>query len=230
MGITAVFTKVSLEEYCGPSAESRMQDIGWVAPRALRHEEVVEEAMHRSPVLPARFGTIFSSLERLEKLMQIHHGKILRFLEQMADKEEWSVKGFIDRKKAKQKLCDEALAEESERLVALSPGARYFQAKRIRDKTDKQFNSRLQAVLKEIGEALKAYTSDFYQRKPLSRDATGKDADMVLNWAFLVPQNSVAAFCNQIDRMNADSDHNGLSLEVAGPWPPYSFSPPLEME
>ncbi|MBU1162480.1 MAG: GvpL/GvpF family gas vesicle protein [Proteobacteria bacterium] len=226
--ITAVISSIVLDQFCGPSAESRMQDIAWVGPHAFRHEAVVEEAMRLSPVLPARFGTIFSSLKSLENLLKIHHNKILRFLDHVADKEEWSVKGYIDSKKTKKKLYDQALAGETEGLAALSPGVRYFQTKRIRNKMDKQLNSRLKEVVKGIGEALNTNASDFYQRKLLSRDATGKD--MIMNWAYLIPRDSVPDFCVQVDRMNANHHHEGLSLELSGPWPPYSFCPSLEME
>ena len=225
--VTAVISNIALDQFRGPSGERNMKDIGWVGPRAFRHEAVVEEALRLSPVLPARFGTIFSSLESLEKLFQINHGKILRFLNQVADKEEWSVKGYIDSKKAKKKLNGQALAGESERLAALSPGARYFQAKRIRSKTDKQLNAWLKEVVKGIGEALNTNASDFYKRKLLSRDVTGKD--MIMNWAYLILRDSVPDFCAQVDRMNAKHDHEGLSLELSGPWPPYSFCPSLEM-
>ena len=40
-----------------------MEDLAWVAPRALRHEEVILTVMEQGPVLPVRFGTVFSSLD-----------------------------------------------------------------------------------------------------------------------------------------------------------------------
>lgn len=225
--VAAVISSIALDQFCGPSGERNMGDIGWVGPRAVRHEAVVEEVMRRSSVLPARFGTIFSSIESLEKLLPICRNKILDFLDHVADKEEWSVKGYIDSKKAKKKFYDQTLAEETERLAALTPGLRYFQTKRIRNKIDKQLNSRLEEIVKEIGETMNAYASDIYQRKPLSRVAAGKD--MIMNWAYLVHRDSVADFCVQVDRMNAKHDHGGLSLELSGPWPPYSFCPSLNI-
>ena len=225
--VAAVISSIALDQFCGPSGERNMRDIGWVGPRAVRHEAVVEEVMRRSPVLPARFGTIFLSVEGLGKLLPICRNKILGFLDHVTDKEEWSVKGFLYSKKAKKKLYDQLLAGETERLAALTPGLRYFQAKRIRNKIDKQLNNRLEEVVKGIGETMNAYASDFCQRNPLPRDATGND--MIMNWAYLIHRDSVADFCVQVDRMNAKHDHEGLSLELSGPWPPYSFCPSLEM-
>ena len=228
--IMAVLSKVSIEEFCGPSADSRMKDISWVGPRACRHEEVIEKAMRQSPVLPARFGTIFSSLEGLEKLVEMHHDTIRQFLDEVADKEEWSVKGLIDKAKAKEELCLVMLSAEAERLASLSPGKRYFEEQRIRNNVEKEVNNWLKEVCKGIGKEFGRFASDFCERKVLSREATGLDADMILNWAFLIPRDLVQDFRSRADEVNEDNKQKGLTLEVSGPWPPYSFCPALEME
>src|SRR3990172_3118588 len=59
--VTAVIGNVLLDDFCGPAADEHMQDLAWLGPRGHRHEAVVERAMQCSPVLPARFGTLFSS-------------------------------------------------------------------------------------------------------------------------------------------------------------------------
>src|SRR5262245_27370493 len=71
-GIATVLSTVMVEDFCGPAAEGKMEDISWLGIRALRHEAVVEQVMAHSPVFPARFGTIFSSLENLEGLQRRH--------------------------------------------------------------------------------------------------------------------------------------------------------------
>jgi hypothetical protein len=63
----------------------------------------------------------------------------------------------------------------------------------------------------------------------LSREVTGMDKDMVLNWAFLVPRKAVADFRTRIEQANAEHDRQGLVFQLSGPWPPYSFCPALEL-
>ena len=128
MGVTAILSKVSLDEYCGPSAESRIKDLSWIGPRACRHENIVERVMCHSPVVPARFGTIFSSMNRLEEFLRAHGKTLLKCLDHLSDKQEWTVKGLLDMGRAKQKLVSEMIAAEAKRLAVLNPGARYFQA------------------------------------------------------------------------------------------------------
>jgi hypothetical protein len=230
LDVTAVVSMVSLEEFSGPLAESRMQDLSWVGPRACRHEEVVEQVVRLSAVLPARFGTIFHSLESLEMRLKKHHGAISKFLDQVADKEEWAVKGLLDRAKAKEELFSITLAKEEGHLASLSPGMRYFQEQRMRAGVEKELNSWLKEVYKELASVLIHYASGFCERRVFSREATGNERDMVLNWAFLVPRGVLADFRAGIDRANTEHARHGLVLGLTGPWPPYSFSPSLEMD
>jgi hypothetical protein len=230
LDIAAVASTVCPGEFCGPSAETRMQDLSWVGPRACRHEEVVEQAMRHSPVLPARFGTIFSSLENLEKRLREHHGAISEFLDQVVDKEEWAVKGLLDRAKAKEELLSFFLAREARRLASLSPGMRYFQEQRILAGVEKELNGWLKEVCKEMANDLDHCAQNFCERRVLSRGATRENRDMLWNWAFLVPRSMVGEFRARIDRANADHAQRGLVFELSGPWPPYSFSPSLETE
>ena len=228
--VTAVVSKISIGNFTGPAAESRLKDLSWVGPRACRHQQVVEHVMRYSPVLPARFGTIFTSLKSIEKILEIHHGTISQFLDRVADKDEWSVKGLIDRAKAKKRVLDLIFAREAGRLISLSPGMRYFQEQRIHSNADKEIHGWLKEICKKIADDLNRYAMDFCELKVFSRADTGIDMDMVLNWSFLVSRKTTEDFRARIEQTNADNEQQGLVLQLSGPWPPYSFCPSLEME
>ena len=230
MDIAAVVSIVPFEEFRGPSAESRLSDLSWVGPRAVRHEEVVEQVMHFSPVLPARFGTLFSSTHSIEKILEKHHDTIRGFLDEVADKEEWSVKGLLDQEKAREKLISTLLSRESENLSSLPIGRRYFQEQRLRTSAAKELNNYLKKVCKEMLEDLSNHASDFCERKVLPGIAPEGNNDMVLNWAFLMSRDGVRNVRPLIDRANEDLASQGLTFQLSGPWPPYSFCPALEME
>ena len=102
--LCSVVGEVRREEFSGPQAELHLQQLSWVAPRALRHEAVIEEVMAHSPVLPARFGTLFSSANAVTEFVNQHRETITQFLERAADHGEWSVKGWFDRKQAHQDI------------------------------------------------------------------------------------------------------------------------------
>ena len=159
---------------------------------------------------------------------QLH--MIAGFLERITDQEEWAVKGMLDRSGAKEKLFSLKLAQEADRLGALSPGKHYFQEQRLRAACDQELQQWLQEVCRELWSDLRDYAAEVRERHLLSRKATGSDKDMVWNWAFLVPEKGVPGFQARIRKANAQYADRGLMLECTGPWPPYSFCPALDME
>ncbi len=227
--IVAVVGMVPLEEFCGDLSESRMGDLEWVGPRACRHEQVVEKIMHHSPVLPARFGTIFLSSDSLENRMKMHGDAIRAFFDRVTDAEEWSVKGLLNREKAVKKQYRSMLAGQAEHLSPL-PGTRYLEQQRIQTAAENALNHRLKAVNEGVAHDLSRIAMDWAVRKTLLRKVTGDEGEMILNWAFLVPRNVTADLCARIDRANADCAGFELVFELSGPWPPYSFCPILEAE
>jgi len=228
--IAAVLSKIRLKEFSGPSLESKMEDLSWMGPRIYLHQAVITEVMDYSPVFPASFGTIFSSSQRLEELMRYHHDTIARLLGEVQDKSEWAVKGFWDRDIARKNLSFQALPEAEEDLSSLSPGKQYFQKKRTVSDAEKAMNRQLKVVLEEIWYHLKQDATDCCERKVLSRDSTGKDADMVLNWAYLISREMSVDLHTRIDHLNREHEKQGLTFELTGPWPPYSFCPVLDLE
>jgi hypothetical protein len=228
--LAAVWSPVPVEDFCGPEAEERLGDLTWIGPRVIRHQEVVAGVMRHSPVLPVRFGTIFSSQANLEKVLERHSDTIAGFLERLADQEEWAVKGMLDRPGAKDKLFSLKLALEAESLEALSPGKRYFEEQRLRAACDQELKRWLQEVCRTLWTELRDYAAEVQERRLLSRETTGSDQDMVWNWALLMPRQVVGGFQALIKDVNARYADRGLRLEMTGPWPPYSFCPALDME
>jgi hypothetical protein len=228
--LAAIWSPVSVEDFCGPEAAARMRDLTWIGPRVIRHQEVVAGVMRHSPVLPARFGTIFWSAANLEKVLERHHDPIAGFLEAIADREEWAVKGMLDRSGAQEHLFARKLAQEAARLGALAPGTRYFQEQRLRAEIDRELQDWLREVCRELWADLRAYATEVRERRRLSREASGRARDMVVNWAFLVPGPAVGGFQARIQEANARYADRGLGFECTGPWPPYSFAPVLDME
>jgi hypothetical protein len=141
-GLAAVVSPVDLVDFQGEAAEQNLQDPEWIIPRACRHERVVEEVMAAAPVLPVRFGAVFSSAETLAAFVAEHGAAISSFLDAISGKEEWAVKGLLEVERAQAAAieADPELAEQRRRLPA-SPGARYFREKQLRAEARKRHES-----------------------------------------------------------------------------------------
>jgi len=223
----AAVSNVQREEFCGPEAETRMQDLAWMGPRACRHEAVIEKVMRFSPVLPARFATLFSSLESLEEFMKSHHAGVRRFLNRVAGKDEWAVKGMLETRKAKEAMFSESLAGREQELSGLTQGARYLLDRRLRADVERELKTWMQQICEELIQDVRQIAAPFLQRPVLSLGTEKEDREMVLNYAFLVPRISRSDFHRRLSDANASHRGRGLNFEVSGPWPPYSFSPLL---
>ena len=227
--VAAVFSQVPLDEFEGHSAKTGAQDPDWVIARACQHERVVENVMRRSPVLPVRFGCVFSSKQALMRRLTDEADGVARFLDKVSGKEEWSVKGFVDVTKAGAWLLttDPVLAERRAGMPE-SPGARYFHQKRL----DAEVQSRLQRwrllAADQVYAELRKGAGDTcpLTLKPLAGKATA--TEMVLNCAFLLARDSVADFRRRVARLEAERSAQGLTLAVSGPWPPYNFCPTMK--
>lgn len=225
--IGAVFSEVELGEFCGESAEARLQDLAWLGPRVCRHEAVIEEVMSRVPVLPARFATLFTSFDSLKQSVLEHREAITGFFAQLGDKQEWAVKGLLNRAGAPERLGSSGQPAAEERALVTSPGARYFQEKRIKAQFERDFNLRLKEFCRRAAAALGAHADGFRERKVLVPVTAGTDAEVVLNWAFLLSPAALEDFRVRLERFNGGEAFPGLMLALTGPWPPYSFAPDL---
>jgi Gas vesicle synthesis protein GvpL/GvpF len=227
-GVTAVVGEVPLRAF--EAAMSGGVDGGpdpsWVVPRALRHEVVLDAVLARSPVLPVRFGALFSSREALEALAIEHRGAIGRFFESVGDRLEWALRGYYDPTRASDLLL-ESDPELSRRRLALpeSPGARYFQEKKLREEARREARLSAAHAAEAVRAALRSITDDA-RSLPL-RGAEGPDREMILHETFLMSPERAAEALALIGSAAAARVEGLLSLEPSGPWPPFHFCPEL---
>ncbi|NQT85394.1 GvpL/GvpF family gas vesicle protein [bacterium] len=227
-GIAAVFSSVPPDEVRGERADSAMQDPEWIIPRACRHEAVIEEAMSRSPVLPVRFGAVFSSTHSLSELLAGNVDEVARHLDYVRDKEEWAVKVLADAGQAELWLTsnDPLLRAQREQMPE-SQGARYFHERRLRTEVQKRVKVWCAEAGTRVREELGAHAVDVCPLRPQPRGLSGRETDMALNCAFLLQSGSVEEFRRRVQSINSELAEQGLTLEASGPWPPYSFCPAL---
>jgi Gas vesicle synthesis protein GvpL/GvpF len=227
--ISAVVSQVPLHEYCGESAESDLQTLTWVGPRALRHAEIIEKVRGYSPVLPSRFGTLFSSVQSLQELLESNSDTIESFLDAVSGKDEWAVKVLTSRTSIAEKLFSDRLACQSEDFENMPPGLRYFKERQLRTEVEKEIGVWLRDILTATATDLLRCSADWQQRAIHGTEEEGEQAQ-IANWAFLVDREAEEDFRSHISRANAENNQRGLFFEVSGPWAPYSFTPTLKIE
>jgi hypothetical protein len=228
-GLVGVFERVPLGDFTGETGEAHLKDLAWLTPRALRHDKVIALVSRSSPVFPARFGTIFSSLDSLGLLMERHHDTIRSFLDRTAGTEEWGLKGYLDATKARETLVSSRMESQPAQLSG-SAGLRYMQERRLHAQAETQLRHWLEETADRVRRELSAHSAESAERKLLPLGEPDPRGDMVINFAFLVPTASVKALREAGEALARELQEWGLSFEWAGPFPPYSFTPPLERQ
>jgi hypothetical protein len=165
-----------------------------LAVLAREHDTVVRAVFRHSPVLPLRFGTVLDSADAALRLLAARHEEALARLDQVAGRREWGVRL-------------RAAAREPVELDGLS-GTAYLTLRR-RNLTAADDTRRHAAAVHEELTRRAAFES-------ARRDRAG---DVLLDAAYLVDVSGEDFFHAEVQRLSA-----GLSVEVTGPWPPYSFT------
>jgi hypothetical protein len=148
------------------------------------------------------------------------------FLEYVADKEEWAVKGYFDPTQTEAWLLrsDPTLIERGKQLSD-APGRRYFQEKRLRADLRNQTRLWTGDVAQRLQKTLTAWALSV-QPLRVPSSAAG-EREMFLNNSLLVARDRVDHLCAAVTRLNTQHAERGVTMELSGPWPPYSFSPSL---
>jgi len=225
--VAAVLAEVDLDEFTGPASQENMADLAWVAPRALRHEEVVMAAMKYGPVLPVRFGTVFSSLTAAAEPFRQRQDILRKFFQDTAGKHEWTLKGYVNLTQARARIMAARLAAEKEQLAELTPGKRYFLEQKIKGAVDKDVTARMKEMAFDILTSSREKSAGFSECRLQQREVTGRDEEMFFHGALLVPDGSVSTLEIMVDEWNQDHESQGFQIELSGPWPPYHFTPAL---
>jgi len=223
-GVVAVIGDVDSGEFC----DQNLQKLPWVAPRACRHEAVVERIMGASPVLPVKFGTIFRSRTSLKEFLGRHREVIVRGLADLHDKTELSVKGYLVEDEARQMVSASDPAIQS-RIAALSssPGAQYLQQKQLDAMIEAALHAWVERVTHDLHEILELYALASTKLRCHASAVTGRPDRMVFNRSFLVTAETVPDFRWAFSDQQHAHKATGLILELRGPWPPYNFCPTL---
>lgn len=224
-GMVAIISGVDPSEF----SEHNLQTLSWLGVRAQRHEAVVDRIMGASPVLPVKFGTIFSSRASLKEFIREHGAVIVRALNDLRDKAEWSVKGYLDEAEARSLL----VASDDEiqsRLAKLSPspGARYIQQRQLDARIEAALHAWLKRAADDIQSALVLHAVASIPLRCHHGSVTGRAERMIFNASFLLAD--TADFRAALIEQQAAYLGSGLTLELHGPWPPYNYCPTLAGE
>ena len=228
-GVAAIYSAIAIEDLAPLLAPDRPPDPEWIVPRACRHERAIETVMARSPVLPVRFGTVFTSEAALREHTEHRHPAIADFLERVTGKEEWDVKISLDLGAAIAWLLehDPEWSARSRRLPA-TPGARYFQQKALERSARPLALDRSQRLAESMIESLRTRCESLSYGQGAGSGSPTAAGGPLLRAALLLPSRCAGELLEHLESLAAPVRQSGLMVKASGPWPPYHFCPHLD--
>jgi Gas vesicle synthesis protein GvpL/GvpF len=158
------------------------------------HEAVVEALMHDGAVLPARFGTVLESIDRLRD-------------ELVGRQEEF--RRALDRVRGRVELGVRAVWPERAEVGTPADSGRVYLARKLGEQ-------------RAAADATSSVHDPLARLAVASTLRVEQSPCLTVIASYLVDRDEVASFRREADRLARTLD--GVTLACTGPWPPYSFT------
>ena len=201
-----------------------LADLPRLAPLAVQHEEAVRALLPVAPALvPMSFGMVYRGPEGVATLLRERGDAFRELLARVRGKYEWGLRVFRDvpRWLATADATSDELLRLAEEAAAASPGKAYLLGKQ-RERLRAAEADRLAAAALEAIVARLEPMSAAVRHNSLGAAPPGPTR-LVLSAAFLVDTGDTERFRAAAAELERAYQPQGLSLELSGPWAPYSF-------
>ncbi|MGG7102347.1 GvpL/GvpF family gas vesicle protein [Rhodococcus sp. 24CO] len=215
--LAAVVGSVDLDEFGEGPLRRHLEDLDWLAATARAHERVVSAVLRCGPTIPLRLATLYLDDDRVRSLLEVGHEKFRTTLRSVAGRSEWGVKGYGDARALAQ-TSPEKQAEPSQ----TGKGTAYLLRRRAELTAQQNVERRAAAEADDLHAALLQRAVEGLRRPVTDPVLSGKRAWMIFNGTYLVDDDRVDDFTTFVATL--DAEREGITVELTGPWPPYSFS------
>lgn len=210
-GLTAAVSSVSLDEFGEEPLRRNLEDLPWLEAVARGHHRVIALIAQHAPVIPMRLATVYRDEAGVAELLTTRREHFAGVLEKVTAKTEWGVKVYLAQPSA-----------SPEPAGAPGSGTAYLLRRRQQLSAADDARRLAAASAETIHASLTRLASAAQVRPPQGTQLSGRTNPMILNAAYLVPDERADDFGTAADRMAAR--HPAVVIERTGPWPPYSFA------
>jgi hypothetical protein len=206
-----IVADVPLEIYSASRIDPHLDDLEWVAERAVRHEAVVEHFARRYDVIPMKLFTMFHSDDRARA--DLDRRRDLRaILRKIGGCAEWSVR--VTRVRPPPPTRRDAAPAT---LKGRTGTGFLIRKKGERDRSRAEFAA-----------ARRVAATTFRSLSRTARDGVRKEVavsgtSLLLDAAFLVAKSRQKRFLSAAQQAARAAERAGCELSVTGPWPVYHF-------
>jgi Gas vesicle synthesis protein GvpL/GvpF len=218
----AVASQVPLEEFDETHLREHLADMTWVEATARAHEAVLEHIREHATVIPMRMCTIYRTEGGVREMLNREAAALADALERLAGKAEWGVKAFAG---TGREAGHGGASDDADAGGGSSSGAAYMERRRAEKERRERALEAADEAAAEIHIRLSSLADDAHDI-PLQRpEVSGHAGDMILNGVYLVHDEAVERFLEEVRVLQAEFESDGIELVPTGPWPAYNFIP-----
>lgn len=215
-GLLAMVSEVRSEDFEETPLRDRLEDLDWLAATARAHESVVRAVGDVTDVVPLRLATVCRGESGVRRLLGDGARLFAENLDRLGGCVEWGVKLYA-------KAEPEPAAEPRRAAEATPSSGRDYLRRRLRSRQSRERTwARADDVARRLHTELAGRAEAQRLHRPQSGQLARTEGANVLNAAFLVRQEDSEAFVGHVERLTPREA--GVSVELTGPWVPYSFA------
>jgi hypothetical protein len=224
-GLSAITSKVPLDQYGEDALSNNLTEAGWLAPRAMRHEQVVEHFARRTSVVPLRFGTVYLDPHGIQKMLSMRRPELMAIIERLRGREEWGVNVYFDRNQLLESITSVSpkLRELAAQAESSAPGQSYLLKKKIESLKVDEVRSEITRLIDDTEKTL-ARSVDELQRLRVLKVESTEHGELKAKFAVLIERSKFEEFHSSVEQWAVANKETGMRLELTGPWPAYNFT------
>ena len=218
--LAAFVSDVAEEEFAEVPLNANLSNMEWLAPRAVRHQEVnAALAAAIDPLVPLSFGTVFRDRAGVERMLRERAAEVRPRLEALRGKAEWIAVVRRDEERAVAALesASEPLRALRAQIDAAAPGRGYLVRRRLDETKRQELRASDAGALGAATAALEQAGGRLF-REPLVEDAGG---GVIARFSVLAGREAGPALAGA---GIGEWQDRGYALELTGPWPAYRFA------
>jgi hypothetical protein len=216
------YIELDPSEFSGPDAEANLENIQWLTPRVLAHQEAVDAISAIGAIYPARFATLFSSLSVLRQSVRAWSKTLNDYFQKVNGKREFGLKVFVTE-------SSESRPRTASNDKAETGGRGYLLARRVAAEAKKRRSATLSNIVTDISDMLSDLGADVSRRSVVTLADPDDERTLIGNIAVLIDEGNEGVIDKVSHAFSGQYDHIiRIDTVISGPWAPYSFCPDLQ--
>ena len=218
--LVAVVSPLAPADADETALRARLETLAELEAIARAHHGVVAAVAACTPTLPFRLATVHRSDDRVAQLLRREYRRFRETLDQLAGRVEVGVKIYVQHAGASAGAI--SVAEKTGGSGSARVGRDYLRYRREQRDRRQHAWRRATTAAEQMDAVLAGLAVDRRQHRTQSAELSAAPGENVFNAAYLVDAGRAEELAARARRLGAENPH--VTIEVTGPWPPYSFA------